>query len=113
MRHGRKELAQSSDIAFLLIIFFLLLSGLESNKALPMEKRGNGTGTEETCELILLSDGSIRYGDGTIPLSALSSFLSSYTIIDLTIEDDVPWQKVVDLFAVAEKLNMKVALHEG
>lgn len=114
-RRRRKELAQASDIAFLLIIFFLLLAGLDATKALSL-KQGISS-TEQTnpsgvLSLTLSSDGSIVDSSGkTLSLSDCESLIPSYERIDLSVSPDATWQAVVDLLALANESQTEVNIH--
>lgn len=112
-RRKRRELAQSSDIAFLLIIFFLLLAGLDVSKAISYRQAQPAGGTADASPVSLtLEDGDIlRYRDQTISLSQCEELLGQASQLTLTVDDRATWQGVVDILSIAEKTKTKVVLH--
>ena len=108
-RRKRKELAQSSDIAFLLIIFFLLLAGLDVSKALSYRQAKPAGETVETSPLSLTleDDDTLRYQNQ--PISLFQCKEAGQLI--LTVDDHATWQGVVDILSIAEETHTKVVLH--
>jgi|GEM_PF-580628 biopolymer transport protein ExbD len=112
-RRKRKELAQSSDIAFLLIIFFLLLAGLDVSKALSYRQAKPAGETVETSPLSLTleDDDTLRYQNQPISLSQCKELLDEAGQLTLTVDDHATWQGVVDILSIAEESHTKVVLH--
>lgn len=102
----RKELGQSSDIAFLLIIFFLLLSGVTASHSLDLQipKTSVLVGdAEETIAITLKQDGSIIYHERILQTSELPSVLNQKPHLTLAIESKTDWQTVVSLLSMLEQ----------
>ncbi|MDD7202190.1 MAG: hypothetical protein SPF89_08295 [Sphaerochaetaceae bacterium] len=112
-RRKRKELAQSSDIAFLLIIFFLLLAGLDMTKAISYRQtQPAGEIADASPVSLTLEDGdTLRYQNQTISLSQCKDLLDGAGQLTLTVDDNATWQGVVDILSIAEETNTKVVLH--
>jgi len=107
-----KEIAQSSDIAFLLIIFFLLLSGLETSKALSLSSSVETIGQEVSVSLILKDDGTILRNGQILTPEACAHLFSQTKSADISIEDATSWQEVVDLLSLANRYGTEVSIHE-
>lgn len=102
----RKELGQSSDIAFLLIIFFLLLSGVSTSHSLEQNIGRSSIlvgPEEEFLELTLKQDGSLLLHERIVPTSALAPYLNQKPHLTLSIEAETDWQTVVSLLSVIEQ----------
>lgn len=112
MRRRPKEIAQSSDIAFLLIFFFLLLAGLESSKALTLQQSTATISSQETTiSLVLEADGSVRYQGTPLTGTNLENLLATVKQADISIQDTTPWQNVVDLLSLANQTGTEVSIH--
>ncbi|MFA7119595.1 MAG: biopolymer transporter ExbD [Sphaerochaetaceae bacterium] len=113
MRKRRNQsVAQPSDIAFLLIIFFLLLAGIESSKAITLEQTGKVVSKQQTCVVMLQTEG-IFYQEKAITLSACFSLFSECDNIQLYVDSEVSWQQVVDILSVANQCGKEVQLYEA
>ncbi len=94
----RKELAQPSDIAFLLIIFFLLLAGIGASRAIPFKVESSTGGedtTKKTLSVTLREDGSVTTSTGVQEIEQLAAELDSATRLTLLVEGQTRWQQVV------------------
>ncbi len=104
---NRRDLGQPSDIAFLLIIFFLLLSGIGANHSIPLSLTGDGnqadTAQEQQLFLVLDEEGSLFLDNKVINAAQIGSHIYEKTHIELAIEPDTKWQQVVNvLFALQQ-----------
>ncbi|MGH0052749.1 MAG: biopolymer transporter ExbD [Sphaerochaetaceae bacterium] len=102
----RRNLGQPSDIAFLLIIFFLLLSGIASSQSIPLSlaSQSNQTSNEQMQRtLSLASDGTISTEGEQLTTVALRQFIAPAPHVVIAIEAATPWQYVVDLFSYIEQ----------
>ncbi|MFA7168693.1 MAG: biopolymer transporter ExbD [Sphaerochaetaceae bacterium] len=111
MRRKPQGIAQSSDIAFLLIIFFLLLSGLESSKALTLKSPQPIQATADVVSLALRQDGIVLYQGKQLSRNQLQLLLSTAKQTDITVDEQTSWQDVVDLLSVANRMGTEVSIH--
>ncbi len=98
----RRDLGQPSDIAFLLIIFFLLLTGIATDHAFSLSLSKQQESTESVQEQVTLTvaeNGTIQIANQTISLNDLPSFIIQASHLTLQINKATPWQSVVDLLA--------------
>ncbi len=103
---NRRNLGQPSDIAFLLIIFFLLLSGIASSGSIPIS-----LGSSETIatpggaliSLTILGDGTILLGDETQELQSIAKHIEPAKHVSITVERNTSWQHVVSLLSIIEQ----------
>lgn len=110
MRRKHQTLAQSSDIAFLLIIFFLLLAGLDMSKSISY-RQAQGVAEASPLSLFLEGGDTLRYQNQAITLMQCRTLLSETKTLVLTVDDHASWQGVVDILAIAEEAGTKVVLH--
>lgn len=103
MRRRRKELAQPSDIAFLLIIFFLLLVGVDTTRSIDAEMGKGAAQRKETITVTIYDDGSLSQNADRISPSELGTHLTELTSLHLCIEPETSWQHVVDILSLAEQ----------
>lgn len=111
MRKKRRDLGQSSDIAFLLIIFFLLLSGISSSHSLSLDlpsPKPASTSAEEINfkTLSLRQDGSLSLADKPITTNQLPSLIQSTTNLTLQVEAETAWQEVVTTLSALQQLQL-------
>ena len=110
MHKKRRDLGQTSDIAFLLIIFFLLLSGISSSHTLSLElpsHTSTSTTTEEATlqTLTLTRNGALSLNKQTTSLSQLPTLVTHTTDLILEVEDETTWQEVVSTLAAIQQLQ--------
>jgi len=113
----RKELAQPSDIAFLLIIFFLLLAGVGISRAIPIEMESGSRGADaagKTLSVTLKQNGSIETSTGVMDIEKLAAELDSATRLKLLVEGQTRWQQVVHTLSLlsespVEAVNLEEA----
>lgn len=113
----RRDLGQPSDIAFLLIIFFLLLAGITATQSLDLtllQTSKSQNLTEQTLTITVNADGSLSSGDQTLLKADFIASLHTKTHLNLSIEASTEWQLVVDLLSILEQhpvasLSLEVA----
>lgn len=105
----KRELGQPSDIAFLLIIFFLLLAGINTSQSIALHQNSSGSASLEAKSLqaLLLPGGTVLSDGTTYSLDEFVPLLTSGTTLHLLVEGSVPWQEVVDLLSLAEQRGVE------
>ncbi|MDR2403874.1 MAG: biopolymer transporter ExbD [Spirochaetaceae bacterium] len=115
-KRALQDSGASSDIAFLLIIYFIVIAGFNINKGFLMNLPAR-----DSTRLILKDDllrfeldpaGSIVFG-GNILNQALAEreirsavSLNPNIAVLLTVDGEAPWQKVVSFVELARKLEV-------
>ncbi|WP_320128310.1 biopolymer transporter ExbD [uncultured Sphaerochaeta sp.] len=102
MRRRRQDLAQPSDIAFLLIIFFLLLAGVAASQSLDLKIGPSSKKTIENLVLTLHQDGSLSEGDTPTTLNEIAKQMANTTNLTVLVEQETPWQEIVDILSFAQ-----------
>ena len=98
-RRRRKQVGYSSDIAFLLIIFFLVMVGSTANRMLSIDSsdtptiREDGTSQPHVVHLEILLDGTLQVvsTSAILPLSTIDQ-----KDVILHVRRGVAWGQVVD-----------------
>jgi len=107
----RPDLAQSSDIAFLLILFFLILATLGQAKVLtldlPEHEMVPSSHYTETLTVTLHHDGRTTTDTNELTHKDLIGLLSQKPHLLLSIEEETPWQEVVTLLSLLEQYPPK------
>jgi biopolymer transport protein ExbD len=103
MRRRKQDLAQPSDIAFLLIIFFLLLSGIEVSKSLDLQSGKSAYAQIETISVTIHNDGFITKENTRTSLAELEGQLNEQTALSVFVEGETTWQAVVDVLSLAQR----------
>ncbi len=129
-RKKRKiDIAESgalSDLAFLLIIFFIVIAVFNVNNgfilSLPQKNSTRIVNSEDILKFTLEENGSIYFSDQVISLVFLDEIISenlkvhpNLTVL-LKIDPDVRYQMVVSLIEVVRKLevdNFSFSMTEG
>ncbi len=129
-RKKRKiDIAESgalSDLAFLLIIFFIVIAVFNENNSfilsLPQKNSTRIVNSEDILKFTLEENGSIYFSDQVISLVFLDEIISenlkvhpNLTVL-LKIDPDVRYQMVVSLIEVVRKLevdNFSFSMTEG
>jgi biopolymer transport protein ExbD len=122
MRLSRKERpaadgsSASSDIAFLLIIYFIVIAGFNVNKGflmnLPAKDSSRLILREDLLRFELDNAGSIIYQDSIIARAEAERLIRTginsnpNIAVILTISKDAPWQQVVSFVESAQKLQI-------
>jgi biopolymer transport protein ExbD len=106
----------SSDIAFLLIIYFIVIAGFNVNKGFLMNLPA-----KDSTRLILRDDllrfdmdggGNIIYGSETLGIPQAESLIRSSALANpniaviLTIDPAAQWQRVVEFVELAQDLRI-------
>jgi biopolymer transport protein ExbD len=115
-RRGFDESGASSDIAFLLIIYFIVIAGFNINKGflmnLPAKDSTRLIQKDDLLRFQLDDSGQILYqgevrsaaeAEGTIRSAAAAN---PNIAVLLTISPDTPWQQVVSFVALAQELSI-------
>lgn len=111
MRRTRDSIGQSSDIAFLLIIFFLLLSGLSGTRSVGLSVEQSSHPSERTpLHLFMGEDGSVRWQDTTLPSEEVPSILREHGELHLSVDESCAWQHVVHILSLAEASGIPVSI---
>ncbi len=102
----RRDVGQPSDIAFLLIIFFVLMAGVTISHGFEIDllsASGHTPKMSENVQLVLMGDGTILHDGRIVQADGLSFLMTSESTIHVLIEENTPWQLVVDLFSKIER----------
>ncbi len=105
-----------NDIAFLLIIFFIVIATFNTNKGfilgLPQKNSSKIVNVEEIIKIVLTKDNKLLYKDESISLSDAEKIVSEKLKIRpnmtflLKIEPEAKYQDVVNIVDVMRKLNI-------
>lgn len=117
-RHKRRGIADSSassDIAFLLIIYFLVIAGFTVNKGfllgLPAQETTKIVKPENVLRFRLDEVGALWYNNAVISFSGAEQELKgidiSNMVVAVTVSSRAPWQSVVSF---VELLQAKVGI---
>jgi biopolymer transport protein ExbD len=118
-RRKRTDIAESgalSDLAFLLIVFFIVIAVFTVNTGfilgLPRKNSTKIVHVEDIVKIKLLEDGTIEQDGEKLALSVLDALLTerlrfrpNMTLL-LIIEPEVPYQKVVDIIDFVRKKDV-------
>ncbi|MDR1129204.1 MAG: biopolymer transporter ExbD [Treponema sp.] len=106
----------SSDVAFLLIIYFIVIAGFNVNKGflmnLPAKDSSRLILREDLLRFELDNAGSIIYQDNVIARAEAERLIRTginsnpNIAVILTISADAPWQQVVSFVESAQKLQI-------
>ncbi|MDR1931294.1 MAG: biopolymer transporter ExbD [Spirochaetales bacterium] len=116
-RTGYSESGSSSDIAFLLIIYFIVIAGFNVHKGLlmhlPVKDSVRLLQKEDLLRFEMDSTGQVFYlGLAVPPAGAEEIILSgmgarSNRAVILQVSPQAPWQKVVSFVETAQKLEVE------
>lgn len=106
-----------NDLSFLLIIFFIVIAGFNVNKGfllnLPEKSKPRIVMTKDLMKCTLTNKGSIEVDGKKTSTKALEEMIvkmknafPNMTFL-LTIEDDVPYQKVIDVIYLVRKNDVE------
>lgn len=106
-----------NDLSFLLIIFFIVISGFNVNKGfllnLPSKDKPIVVNTQDIVKCSLLEDGKLILDNKECTVNQLSEMITekqktwpNMTFL-LTIDEETPYQKVVDVISVIRKLKVE------
>ncbi|MDR2500986.1 MAG: biopolymer transporter ExbD [Treponema sp.] len=106
----------SSDIAFLLIIYFIVIAGFNINKGflmnLPAKDSSRLILKEDLLRFELDAAGSVIFQGGPIGLEAAEHTIGAAVsanpnlAVTLAVAPEAPWQEVVAFVALAQKLSV-------
>ena len=101
----RRDLGQPSDIAFLLIIFFLLLAGINTSQSIALNTSSSKASLEETVVLraLLTQEGTLLLANQVYTPLEFARELTPSTTVHLQVEAETSWQQVVDLLSLTEQ----------
>lgn len=101
----RRDLGQPSDIAFLLIIFFLLLAGINTTQSISLHTNTSDSIQSDPTSLqaLLTRQGTIVVEDHIYSPLSFARELSPNTTLHLKVEAETSWQQVVDLLSLTEQ----------
>jgi biopolymer transport protein ExbD len=112
-----EETSASSDVAFLLIIYFIVIAGFNINKGFLMNLPA-----KDSTRLILKDDllrfdldrsGVLVYRGAVLDYSAAEAEIRNAAAyhpnlaVILTVDGDAPWQRVVSFVELAQKLSVE------
>lgn len=111
MRKKQHALGQPSDIAFLLIIFFLLMIGINGTGSMEISTSGEAIHSEQKpLVLTIQADGKLFIGTEPISLENLAGSLARYASLHAHIAESSRWQDIVDVLSIAGTLGIPVAM---
>lgn len=99
----RRDLGQPSDIAFLLIIFFLLLAGINTSQSIALRLGTESQKQEVPLHALLTQQGTILLDDQFYSPFEFALKLVPNTTLHLQVEEATSWQQVVDLLSLTEQ----------
>jgi biopolymer transport protein ExbD len=115
-RLGFAESSAASDVAFLLIIYFIVIAGFNINKGflinLPAKDSMRLILKDDLLRFEIDPDGYIMYDSGLIGLTEASSLIKSAqatnpnVAVILTIDPGAKWQRVVSFVELAQDLKI-------
>ncbi len=118
-RRKRTDIAESgalSDLAFLLIVFFIVIAVFTVNTGfilgLPRKNSTKIVNVEDIMKINLLEDGSIEQNGEKLTLSRLDEMVTERLTVRpnmtllLTIEPEVAYQEVVDIIDFVRKKDV-------
>jgi biopolymer transport protein ExbD len=112
-----EDSSASSDIAFLLIIYFIVIAGFNINKGflinLPQKDSTRLILKEDLLRFELDAGGALRYQgeamDWAVAEQEIKAVVSSHPnlAVVLSIDPRAPWQQVVSFVEMAQKLEVE------
>ena len=111
------ESGSLSDLAFLLIIYFIVIAGFTVNVgyllALPLKGSQRIVNVQDLVKLRLDASGSLSLNGAAVTVDAADAELRAAVAVkpDLTvllsIHPDCPWQRVVDVISASQRNNVE------
>ena len=109
--------AALSDLAFLLIIYFIVIAGFNINKGflmnLPAKDSTRFVLKDDILRFALNSSGELLHQGQVVSITVAESEISGLVAahpnlaIVLTVDREAPWQKVVSFVELAQKLKIE------
>ncbi len=119
MKKRRIDIADSgalSDLAFLLIIFFIVIAVFNINKGfilgIPKKESTKVVNTKDIIKVKIDADGTLNLDNEIITLSDLETKVSSLLSVSpnltflLKIDPEVPFQEVVHIIEIAREMSI-------
>jgi biopolymer transport protein ExbD len=117
-RNSFTESAALSDLAFLLIIYFIVIAGFNVNRgfllSLPQKNSVKAVPREELLRFRLDDAGNLVSGENKIETfaeaeAAISAAIAANpaTVVVLAVSPEAPWQSVVSFVDIAQKLKVE------
>jgi biopolymer transport protein ExbD len=116
-RRGIEDSSASSDIAFLLIIYFIVIAGFNVNKGflmnLPAKNSTRLILKEDLLRFELDRSGSLLYQGNALDYGTAEREIRSAVAahpnlaVLLTVDSEAPWQRVVSFVELAQKLAVE------
>jgi len=116
-KQGFLETCAASDLAFLLIIYFLVIAGFNITSGfiltLPAKDSVRIIQSEDLLRFEMTSSGDIRYSGSLISLSSARNLIITSRVnnpdiaVILTIDSRANWQNVVSFVELAQELNIE------
>ena len=113
---ARSESSAASDVAFLLIIYFLVIAGFNINQGflmnLPARDSTRLILRDELMRFEMDSSGAIFFQNAEMSFSEVEREIRTATAghpnlaVVLSIDGEAPWQQVVYFVELAQKLNV-------
>jgi biopolymer transport protein ExbD len=117
VRRSFNDSSASSDVAFLLIIYFIVIAGFNINKGflmnLPAKDSSRMILRDDLLRFELNAEGEVIYQDQIRDLAFAAGEIRSAaaanpnTAIILTIDPQSPWQNVVSFVELAQDLKIE------
>ena len=115
-KHAFLETCAASDIAFLLIIYFLVIAGFNINKGFIMNLSGENASVialgEEPLRFEMDSSGEILFGEEVLGVPDIKTIILSARktnpniVVAITIDRLARWQNVVSFIEAASDLQI-------
>jgi biopolymer transport protein ExbD len=115
-KSGFLETCASSDMAFLLIIYFIVIAGFNINKGflinLPMKDSTRLILRDDLVRFEMDGNGNIIHNDDVISISLAKRIIESAQNINpniaviITIDEQAKWQNVVSFVELAQDLKI-------
>jgi biopolymer transport protein ExbD len=109
--------AATSDIAFLLIIYFIVIAGFSNNKGflmnLPAKDSTRIVAKKDLLRYELDGTGAVIYNGNPVDIKTVEQDIRNGTAqnpnlaLALTVSPDAPWQSVVSFVELAQKLKVE------
>ena len=106
-RKQRKSVAQPSDIAFLLIIFFLLLAGIDTSQTLELTMGSSGRESGSGLQVRVNAAEEIFVAQQRIGAKQLVQAIPPGSSVSLMVEAGTSWQTVITLLDLLEAIPLE------
>jgi biopolymer transport protein ExbD len=116
-RPAREESSALSDLAFLLIIYFIVIAGFNINKGflmnLPAKDSTRFVLKDDLLRFELAESGALYYQGGPVDMAAAEkeikhmAALRPNLAVVLTVNPETPWQRVVAFVELAQRLEVE------